>query len=583
MKRRFVTTSIFTGWLAGASLFLPGCENKNQRELQQIQAAKTLSQERKDTIREAFRYLPQLIRLDRIAALKEIRYQLNTWSKSVQNPPEWKSPELLNSIAPSLLTIDFSKRMKEIEFGEPECEYLLQCQMLSQVAGWVLEQPYRDGLFLDWLAAQQKTLPPEEGLRLETALKLFDWTICNVAMEGAPKDVEQLLTNPDLPISDTAPIYRQLPWQTMMFARGDRWQRGRVFSQLLFSQGIDSVVLALPSPSGAVENASVRPWCIGVPIGEELYLFEPQWGMPIPSQSGDGIATLREAKSNPQVLRRAKIAGFFEYPVEQADLGKLIAMIDCEPFAVFRSMFTLQRSLTGDNRIRISMDADALEQRIQKLDETLSIRLWNVPWLSHVYNISLRQRLDEQSPFSMQYMDQYGVFIMDTPISRARQLHFNGQFESTVEADGALRTYMDFRVDEQTLKDLMTDRMIQQELGMVRSPYEPIERFEMRLLQAQGFFRRSKFDIGIFAAMANGDLNKPETAIDWLQKRTLDVEGTQKWHAHAHYLLGRMYERTGKPKQAEAEYKFEASPQAAGNRIRIRKLRQKFSTELGEE
>ena len=83
--------------------------------------------------------------------------------------------------------------------------------------------------------------------------------------------------------------------------------------------------------------------------------------------------------------------------------------------------------------------------------------------------------------------------------------------------------------------------------------------------------------------MANGDLNKPETAIDWLQKRTLDVEGTQKWHAHAHYLLGRMYERTGKPKQAEAEYKFEASPQAAGNRIRIRKLRQKFSTELGEE
>nr|MCU0715136.1 hypothetical protein [Pirellula sp.] len=98
-----------------------------------------------------------------------------------------------------------------------------------------------------------------------------------------------------------------------------------------------------------------------------------------------------------------------------------------------------------------------------------------------------------------------------------------------------------------------------------------------------GFFRRSKFDIGIFAAMANGDLNKPETAIDWLQKRTLDVEGTQKWHAHAHYLLGRMYERTGQWKQAEAEYKFEASPQASGNRIRLRKLRQKFAAELGDE
>jgi hypothetical protein len=37
-------------------------------------------------------------------------------------------------------------------------------------------------------------------------------------------------------------------------------------------------------------------------------------------------------------------------------------------------------------------------------------------------------------------------------------------------------------------------------------------------------------------------------------------------------LLGRNYERKGEINAAIEEYKFEASPQAAGNRIRIRRL-----------
>jgi hypothetical protein len=558
--------------LAVASIFISGCEDSNSKRLQQIQAKQANGKERRDSIREAFRYLPQLIRLDRSAALREIQYQLNTWSKSVVETSEWKSASLLDSVSASLRTIDFSDRMSKLEFGEPECEFLLQCQMMRDVGKWVLERPYHDKLFKGWLEKKKSSMPESDWLQLETALKLFDWSICNVGVDGQPKDVERLVTNSELPLNDSAPVYRQLPWQTMMFARGDAWQRARVFTQLAFAQGIDSVILALPSESGATENASLRLWCIGVPIGSELYLFEPQWGLPFPSQSEDGIATLREAKENPAVLRRAKIPGFFEYPVEQKDLSGLIGLVDAEPFALGRTMNTLEKSLTGENRVRISMDADALEQRLQTIDSKLSVRLWNVPWISHVYNQSVRQRINDQSMFSMNHIGAHGAYITDTPIGRARILHLNVKFDSTNEAIGALRSYMDVRVDEQTLKDLEYDREIQMMLGVVKKPGMPQEMFSVQVEQAKVFYRRSKFDIAVFLAMVSLDNGKPETTIDWLSNRLIKIPGTERWHAHAHYLLGRSYEAIGKSVNANDEYKYENSPQAAGNRIRIRKL-----------
>lgn len=552
-----------------------GCNPTKKKRSKAENAAAIASKERREAIGEAFRYLPQLIRMDRTAALQEIRYQLNTWSKSVTEPPEWKQADMLESVQGTLRTMDFAQRMTKLEFGEPECEFLLQSQIFKDIGRWVLQLPYRDRVYAEWLDAQKKSMSDADWLQLETTLKIFDWAMCNVAVDGNPKDVERLINNPDGPTDDGGPVYRQLPWQTVMFARGDTWQRARAFTQLIFAQGVDSVVLALPSVTGATENASLRLWCVAVPIGNELYLFEPQWGLPIPSQSGNGIATLREAKADPNVLRRARLPGRFDvYPVEQKDLNKLVALVDVEPFAVGRTMYTLERSLTGDNRQRISFDGDAFEKKVNAIDPALSLRLWNVPWLAHVYNLTVRDRLFDMSPFSMAYMEQYGIFITDSPISRARMLHFKGQFESTIEATGALRTYMDFRVDEQTLKQLAYDRATQMELGVVKRPTETVENFELRVKQAQNFYRRSKFDIGIFLAMANVDLGKNETAADWLTKRTLAVKGTERWHAHAHYLLGRTHEQLNDLKSAIEEFKFEESPQAAGNRIRIRRLEQ---------
>ncbi|MFN5392930.1 MAG: tetratricopeptide repeat protein [Planctomycetota bacterium] len=560
-------------WIAiTASLGTVGCVDPAQRLVEGIQSESVEKKEKRDSLKDAFQYLPQLIRMDRTVAVQEINYQLNSWSSSVTAPPDWKPSSLLESIPASLRTIDFAQRMTKLEFAEPECEYMMQCQMLKQVSQWVIDKPYRDKLFVKWLEASKSNLPADEWSKLESTLKLFDWTVCNIATEGDPKIAESLVVNPDMPPSDQAPIYRQLPWQTLMFARGEAWQRARVFTQMCFVQGIDAVVLALPSITGATENAALRLWCVGIPIGNEIYLFEPNWGLPIPAANGDGIATLSEAKSDPTVLRRAKLPGRFEYPIESKDLTDVIALVDVEPFAVGRSMHVLERSLTGENRQRLSFDADRFEARLQAIDPKVSVRLWNVPWLSHVYNLSIRTRLDDMSPFAMAYLERFGSYVTDTPMSRARVLHFKGQLETTIDAPGALRMYMDCRIDEETLRELQYDGELQKSFGVVKRPNESMDNYQFRLNIMGNYLRQSKFDIVAFLAMANMDLGKPETASDWLAKRLLPVRGTERWHAHAHYLLGRNLESLGNLAEAIEQYKFDASAQAAGNRIRIRRL-----------
>jgi hypothetical protein len=241
-------------------------------------------------------------------------------------------------------------------------------------------------------------------------------------------------------------------------------------------------------------------------------------------------------------------------------------------------MATVQQSLIGTNRIRLSTDVDAFQAVLQSSAENLQVKLWNAPWLSYVYNKSVRERLTENSPFSAGYMERYGALVTDTPISRARMLHFKGKFDSSVEEVGALRSYMDYRVDEQTLREMMVNKDVQKDLGLVRGEFEPLEVYDARLVLAQTYFRRSKFDVGIYLAMANMDLGKPKTAINWLKERTLQLKGSEYWHSHANYLLGRMYEQVEDYAAAEEAYKFESSAQAAGNRIRIRKLRQEFAS-----
>jgi TolA-binding protein len=65
-----------------------------------------------------------------------------------------------------------------------------------------------------------------------------------------------------------------------------------------------------------------------------------------------------------------------------------------------------------------------------------------------------------------------------------------------------------------------------------------------------------------------------EAAVTWLQERTIDANPDGPWTDGARYNLGRTYEALGKYEEAREIYAADESPQAHGNHLRAKLLKQ---------
>ncbi|MDZ4852916.1 MAG: hypothetical protein SGI77_26820 [Pirellulaceae bacterium] len=552
---------------------LPSCwHREDARELRRREARTVENEEHVDTIDKAMAFLPMLLRFDRGPILRDFINQVNTWALAQPMQPGWKHSSMVDKLPATLLETDIAKRLDRIEFADLESEYLSQCKLMKDVGEWVLERPYRDPLFAPWLTQQMAKLSGVDATRLEHTMKLFDWTVRNVALEGAAKDIEAMIRDPLQPITDIGVGYRALPWQTMMVGRGDALQRTRVFSQLLFQQDIPAIQLALPDPATGATGSDRLLWCIGVPIANEIYLFEMRFGLPLPTANQAEVSTLREARTNASVLRRAKLPGWFDYPVASSDLPRLIALLDVEPFALGVGMKALEERLTGEYRMKLSMNVDEIVAKLNSIDPDLSVQLWTLPWLAQLYNRNVRSRIHDLSPFSLKYAGEYGAYMNESLVQQARMAHFRGEFDTNLDVVGAPTKYMSIRTDEGTLAKLAYDSDIQRQLHVIRGMNEKQEAFQYRIQLAQQFYRTAKLDSNAFLGFLQFDLENIDAAKDWLDNRLLKIEGTERWRAHARYLLGRCCEEDGEVHDAIEWYKYEGTPQEAGNRIRVRLL-----------
>ena len=149
---------------------------------------------------------------------------------------------------------------------------------------------------------------------LERAKSLFDWTVRNIQLE--PDDPNRI---------------PRFPWETLLYGQGTASERAWVFILLLRQLDIDAAVLAVdegrgardegreekgekrgekgegkdnknaPGPEKATENKknapgprsggekaekNLQPWCVGVLIEGNVYLFDPLLGLPIPAPNG---------------------------------------------------------------------------------------------------------------------------------------------------------------------------------------------------------------------------------------------------------------------------------------------------------
>jgi hypothetical protein len=185
----------------------------------------------------------------------------------------------------------------------------------------------------------------------------------------------------------------------------------------------------------------------------------------------------------------------------------------------------------------------------------------------------------------MRYMSEHAIWLTDNVLSQGRLMHLTGKFEKTLDSPGALKTYVESRVDDQSLRKLSYDPDIQRSLGLVRGGGESREQFEARVFQAQSLYGLAKFDVALLLAQLHFDRGDYRSSVYWLETRLLNSPQSQRWQAPGWHLLARGFIELDSWEQAEQalikpsieesmqESYYAVNPQDPGNRLRLRLLR----------
>lgn len=536
--------------------------NKSDSISQQIDESKTKT----DNLRNAMRYLTRMTPLNRSQTSKEVQLELNTWIQNAdRTSANYTAPKLLDALPADMLSFVGCSSPLELQFSDWDVDYLFERRMMSKLAGWIVDFPLRDSLVVQVLDKKKAELEEKDALKIEEACKLFDWVMRNVALEAELASVEEKTVNPNGIITENGFGYSYLPWESLLFSTGDFMEKGRVFTALAAQREIPTVWI---SDQGYI-------WAIGVLVGDELIVFEPKLGMPVLEPDKVEFASLADAQDNQRVLRRMDLPGQFDYAFNPGDLKKIELLIDLPPTAVSARMKMLEQQLLSDERMRLYHDINDLVASLSKVAPDASISLWEVPLKAQIHAAMVREKLSTISEFTSGYMTKHGVWMMNNPAANGRLNHLAGMFENSKEKQGALSLYMDCRYDEETLRQLQYDPAVQKGMGMPRMSGEDQEKYKMRLAQADFVFRKAKVDASFLMAQLHYDRGDFDAAANWFLKRVINNDNplAAQWNAIGRYGLARVYQEQGELEKATEQLTFQPSPIEAGNRLRLRYLR----------
>jgi len=164
----------------------------------------------------------------------------------------------------------------------------------------------RDAL-LDFAAAGRLAKGATDDL--DRAVRVFDYVARTVSTAGA-SSVEVPMT----------------AYEAHLFGRGSAAERTLLFANLLRQLRLDAVVLR-PADGGG----EAGPWWVGVLLGDGVYLFDPELGLPVPAAGAASSApaflpkpaTWAEAVADPDLLvAYRRDAGMTTEPIDAARLAK---------------------------------------------------------------------------------------------------------------------------------------------------------------------------------------------------------------------------------------------------------------------
>jgi hypothetical protein len=524
--------------------------------------------------------------------------RLNQWVDEEAKVP-WQREPRLDTLPPQFANLRGVKGVADKTFlYEHDFAFLREAVWMHRIADQVRAQKSHGGSEAkdgNQIAGDSplKFVSADDPEDLRLAMRLFDWTIRNVQLEKEdwPKSGPYGLD-----------VNWHTPYETVLLGRGTASDRAWTFILLARQQGLRVVMLGL---GDAAKPGELKPWIPALVLangeGEnkrvDLYLFDPAFGLPIPTADGKGIATLAEAAADDAVLRRFDLSEDQKYPVTQEDLAEVTALVEASPGYLSRRMALLESRLGGDQRMVLTASVEAIEKELAGTEHVRpKVSLWMRPYETfHVRESAPDLTLDAARAelFPLQGLlrpigslatdrkassrgedvsewanpDQKGPARnrLRVPLGVGRMLMLAGDYG---HEEGALRYLLQAMATNDDQSEIV--RVLTEDLqSKMPSPGDPATQQQIaRIVESRvSEFRRADQAAKVWVGQIKAREGEFDTAIKYFTSWD-----TPDWQPAISYSLGRVYEAQQKPKEAIDVYRQDDSAQRPGNLLRGRWL-----------
>ncbi|BBO34763.1 tetratricopeptide repeat protein [Lacipirellula parvula] len=485
-----------------------------------------------------------------LGALQQIVERANQWFRSRPlADKDWKREPLLVGVV--------------AELPKPTTEP--QQRAFASLEKMLSTEELRDGVFADWEGRALAEAVWARDVALwargtadtdeKVAAALFDWTVRNVQLDPTPTlFADRTAGGENKTEANAEPadsIHR--PWQAMVFGHGSAAHRAWVFVELLRQQNIAAAIIR------PLEGDPAKlPLLVGVFIGDEVQLFDPQLGLPLRNKDG-GVATLAEVSADDSLLRQFDVDGEYAYGATAEQMAGVEAFIVASPLQLSRRAQELEKALEGENFVRLAADPQAVAARLAKVPQVQQTKLWTLPYQSY---------LDEQTigPNSRELsINEFAPFAERPLLWKGRALHLQGN--KGIRAEERSDPLAEARQGHLEALVLYQD-------GSVRPSNKKLDAFDA-LKDAKGpVYSASKAAAGYWLGLLSYDRGNYDVALDWLGERTLNQERSSRWANGARYNLARTHEALGHNDEAVKLLQSDPkdAPQRHGNLLRAKQL-----------
>ncbi|MFO0913538.1 MAG: hypothetical protein U0795_11320 [Pirellulales bacterium] len=574
--------------LTGCQRAAPPVPRRTAQQSQQSAGAATSTD-----LDQAMEFLFRIDEFDPVQARMQIHHHLNEWINRQPPDPQWQHDPMFDRLDRNRFPhIPPSESLRTLRFQLFDTFMLQEAVWMRDVSNWVSTGPLHDPTLAEWFRQLQAERGADHAAQVGEMARLFDWTIRNIQLDPTTSE------NPGEPLPAGTLTESQMrqadgtffPWETLLLGHGDFIERARVFIHLARQRGVPAVMLGVSSPAGDYE----RPWAVATLVDDELYLFEPRLGIPIPDvlpaagESSDtggrraGIMRLSELVQAPERVTELYADDTTGLGLRASDAKQLIALIDATPTYLSQRMRLLESQLSGDRKVVLSFAATPLRRRLETLKGIAQVRMWIQP-----YEVL---RFQSELPNFPNYLTELLVeripFDSRTPLSQGRILHFRGQLDKTKDRPGAKIFYMEARVfDENQVREELKRSLQRAKVrdnpgaATIELTTEELARVEAGVSMASGLAEQSRVGAAYWLGLLCFDNAQYRIARDYFSLRVLEKHPQTFWRHGAHYNLARTDEMLGHTDHQPAlvsksiellQNSAADDPQAIGNRWRAR-------------